>query len=258
MGEPLFPLFLKLRGRRVLLVGGGAVAAGKLDALLAAGAEVVVVAPEIRPEIEVRPEIGVRPQIGAGGVRVERRGFAPGDLDGVWLVVAAAPPDVNREVAAAAEQRRIFVNAVDDPGHASAYTGGVLRKGGVTVVVSTGGEAPALAGLLREGLEELVPDEVGEWRRAALRVKRRQRRLGVPMAQRRPELLRALNRLYSARGEESFPAVATSGARSGLGRVLPLERGGGHDPEFGGPSSGPVPRRTEEARLAGSPPEPSS
>jgi uroporphyrin-III C-methyltransferase/precorrin-2 dehydrogenase/sirohydrochlorin ferrochelatase len=195
MGKPLFPLFLDLRGRRVLLVGGGVVASGKLQALVAAGADVVVVAPEVRPEIA------------ATGVRVERRRFAPGDLARAWLVVAAAPPAVNREVAAAAERRRVFVNAVDDPEHASAYLGGVLRKGGVTIVVSTAGEAPALAGLLREGLEELVPDDVDAWWRAALRVKSRQRRLGVPMAERRPELLRALNRLYEARAD-SKPATS--------------------------------------------------
>ncbi|HEV8629516.1 MAG TPA: NAD(P)-dependent oxidoreductase [Thermoanaerobaculia bacterium] len=187
MSESLFPLFLKLQGRRVLLVGGGPVAAGKLTGLLAAGADVVVVAPEARPEIA------------ASGVRLERRAFTPADLDGVWLVVAAAPPAVNREVAAAAAERRIFVNAVDDPRHASAYTGGVLRKGGVTVAVSTAGEAPALAGLLREGLEDLVPEEVESWVREAAALKRRQREQGVPMAARRPQLLQALNRLYERR-----------------------------------------------------------
>lgn len=184
--EPLFPLFLKLTGRRVVLVGGGPVAAGKLAALLAAGAEVLVVAPEVRPEIA------------AAGVRVERRPFSPADLDGAWLVVAAAPPEVNREVAAAAAERRLFVNAVDDPQHASAYLGGVLRKGGVTVALSTAGEAPALAGLLREGLEALIPEEVTAWQRAAVLLKRRQRRDHVPMAERRPALLRELNRLYEA------------------------------------------------------------
>jgi uroporphyrin-III C-methyltransferase / precorrin-2 dehydrogenase / sirohydrochlorin ferrochelatase len=191
MSEHLFPLFLKLRGRRVLLVGGGPVAAGKLAPLLAAGAEVTVVAPEVSPEI-----------VGAPRVRVERRGFVPDDLDGAWLVVAAAPPAVNREVALAAEALHLFVNAVDDPRHASAYTGGVLSKGGVTVALSTGGEAPALAGLLREGLEALVPDDVARWRRAARLLKRLQRRKGTPLPVRRPQLLRALNRLYERRRRE--------------------------------------------------------
>jgi uroporphyrin-III C-methyltransferase/precorrin-2 dehydrogenase/sirohydrochlorin ferrochelatase len=204
VSDPLFPLFLKLAGRRVLLVGGGAVAAGKLAALRAAGAEVVVVAPEVRPEIADT------------GVHVERRTFAASDLDDVWLVVAAGPPEVNRQVAEAAAPRRLFVNAVDDPDNASAYLGGVLVKGGVTVAISTAGDAPALAGLLREGLESLVPDDVGRWRKAASLLKRRQRSGGVPMAQRRPELLRALNRLYEARGRGPRPEAA------GRGQAPPL------------------------------------
>jgi uroporphyrin-III C-methyltransferase/precorrin-2 dehydrogenase/sirohydrochlorin ferrochelatase len=102
-------------------------------------------------------------------------------------------------VAAAAGARRIFVNAVDDPRHASAYTGGVLRKGGVTVAISTDGAAPALAGLVREGLEDLVPEEVESWVQVAADLKHRQRQQGVPMAARRPQLLRALNRLYEGR-----------------------------------------------------------
>src|SRR5204862_417716 len=69
----------------------------------------------------------------------------------------------NRRVAAAADERRIFVNAVDDPSNASAYAGGVLRRGGVTVAISTDGHAPALAGLLRESIEELVPEEIETW-----------------------------------------------------------------------------------------------
>ena len=113
----LFPVFLKLTGRTVLVVGGGQVAATKLGALLAAGASVRVVAPHVADGIE-RP-----------GVAVERRPFEPPDLDGAWLVVAAATPEVNRRVAAAAETRRVFVNAVDDPANASAYLGGRRAAG---------------------------------------------------------------------------------------------------------------------------------
>jgi uroporphyrin-III C-methyltransferase/precorrin-2 dehydrogenase/sirohydrochlorin ferrochelatase len=184
MSTELLPVFLKLGGRKVLLVGGGRVAAGKLPALLASGAEVRVVAPLVRDEIA------------SAAVTVERRPFAADDLDGVWLVVAAATPEVNRAVAEAAEERRVFVNAVDDPASASAYMGGVLRKGGITIAVSTEGQAPALAGLLREGLEALVPDEIEAWAREAAALRRRQRAEGVPMAARRPRLLESLNRLY--------------------------------------------------------------
>jgi uroporphyrin-III C-methyltransferase/precorrin-2 dehydrogenase/sirohydrochlorin ferrochelatase len=181
----LFPLFLKLEGRPVVLVGGGRVATTKAQALLEAGAQLTVVAPQISPALE-RP-----------GVRLVRRAFEPLDLDGAWLVVAAAPAQVNRAVAQAAEERRIFVNAVDHPDTATAYTGGVLKKGGATVAVSTEGVAPALAGLLREGLEAVLPDELGEWIALATHLRAEWRARGVPMSQRRPELLEALNRSYA-------------------------------------------------------------
>lgn len=189
MSEPLFPLFLKLAGRRVLVVGAGRVAAGKLPALLAAGAQVAVVAPEVRPEFE------------AAEVEIWRRPFEPWDLDGAWLVVAAAPPEVNRAVVAAASAHRVFVNAVDDVATATAYTGGVLRRGGLTIAVATEGRAPALAGLVREGLEAVLPDEIESWVAEARVLRERQRLAGVPFQKRRPLLLEALNRLYAERVE---------------------------------------------------------
>src|SRR5438105_3229369 len=119
----LLPLFLTLAGRDVVLVGGGPVAAAKLQALVAAGARVRVVAPVVTPEIE------------AAAVDIIRRAFVPADLDEAWLVVAAATPEVNREVAAAAESRRLFVNAVDDPVNASAFLSGTVRRSGVTIAI---------------------------------------------------------------------------------------------------------------------------
>jgi len=185
----LFPVFLNLTDRAVVLVGGGAVAYAKLAELVRAGARVTVVAPAIRPEIT-----------SFDGLIIVQREFVPRDLDDAWFVVAAASPEVNRRVAAAAEDRRVFVNAVDDATGASAYAGGVFRKGGVTIAVSTEGRAPALAGLLREGLEALVPEDVETWVIAAGRLRHEQRAAGVPMGERRPLLLRALNRLYASRG----------------------------------------------------------
>ena len=181
----LLPVFLKLEGRSVLLVGGGRLARAKLPSLLAAGAVVRVVAPEVDPEIAARP------------VALERRGFAASDLDGAWLAVAAATPEVNRAVARAAEERRVFVNAVDDVDSATAYLGGVVRKGGVVVAVSTEGRAPALAGLLREALESALPDDTTEWVSAAAALRRRQKAAGVPFERRRPALLDELNRIYA-------------------------------------------------------------
>ena len=183
----LYPVFLKLEGRRVLLVGGGRVAAAKLDGLLAAGAQVTVVAPEIAPEMQ-RP-----------GVVLERRPFEAADVDRAWWVIAAAPPDVNREVQAAAESRQAFVNAVDDPAHATAYLGGVVRRGDVAIAFSTGGRAPALAGLLREGLDAWLPADLDAWLAAADEARRHWKQAGVPMEQRRPMLLDTLNKLYDGK-----------------------------------------------------------
>ena len=186
-----------------MLVGGGRVAAAKLVQLRAAGAEVHVVAPEVVDEIA------------RAGATVSRRPFVPSDLDGVWLAVAAATPAANAEVAAAAEARRVFVNAVDDPAHASAFLGGVVRRGGVTIAISTSGDAPALSGLIREALDAVLPEDVATWLEQARRERSAWRRDSVPMDRRRPLLLDALNRIYEPE-TPSRPSVqdTTATARS--------------------------------------------
>lgn len=198
----LFPVFLKLAGRRVLLVGGGSIAASKLRALVDAGADVTVVAPAICGAIAASASrtLGHSDARTLGpSVTLVRRGFASADLDGIWFVVAAATPDVNREVAGAADARGIFVNAVDDVQNASAYLGGVLRRDGVTVAVSTDGAAPALAGLLREGLDAVLPRDLDVWMQTARDARRQWLANGVPMTERRPLLLDALNAIYARR-----------------------------------------------------------
>jgi siroheme synthase-like protein len=188
----LFPVFLKLGGRRVLLVGGGRVAAGRLASLHASGARVTLVATEIAREAQSAVETLAE--------RVMLRPFRPDDLDGAWLVVAAATRDVNRSVAAAAESRGVFVNAVDDADSASVFGGAVLRRCGITVALSTGGRAPALAGLLREALEAAIPEDATTWLAVAEELRQQQKARGVPMAERRPLLFAALERLYAGHG----------------------------------------------------------
>jgi uroporphyrin-III C-methyltransferase/precorrin-2 dehydrogenase/sirohydrochlorin ferrochelatase len=194
----LLPIFLSLTGRRVVLVGAGPVAAGKLVQLMAAGADVIVVAPEVHPEIA------------QAGVHIERRPFVPTDLDGAWLVVAAATPDVNRQVGLAAEAHRVFVNAVDDPLNATAFLSGVVRRDGVTIAVSTRGDAPGLTALIREALDAVLPQDLADWMDVARAERRQWRRDHVPMEARRPLLLRALNRLYGLSAAGAEPPVAAN------------------------------------------------
>jgi len=189
----MYPVFLKLRDRRVLLVGGGRVAAGKLAGLLADGADVTVVAPMIRAELQ------------RAGVTIVQRAFEPADVDDVWYVVAAAPPEVNKQVLDAAERRHVFVNAVDDPDHASAYAGSVVRRSGVTIAFSTDGRAPALAGLLREALDAWLPVDLDRWMVASDAARREWKRSRVPMEERRPMLLETLNRLYEQKNTGQLP-----------------------------------------------------
>jgi uroporphyrin-III C-methyltransferase/precorrin-2 dehydrogenase/sirohydrochlorin ferrochelatase len=185
----LYPAFLDLRGRAVVVVGGGEVAASKLLGLLDAGARVTVIAPQIGDAIRTRE------------VTVVERAFVPTDLDGAFWVVAAATPDVNREVAEAAEARGLFVNAVDDKRAATAYLGGVIRRGGVEIAISTGGAAPALAGLLREALDAMLPEDLERWCAVAAATRAEWKAANVPIAARRPLLLQALYELYAGNGE---------------------------------------------------------
>jgi siroheme synthase-like protein len=185
----VFPVFLKLAGRRVVVVGGGPIAASKLRSLIDAGASVTVIAPDVVEAIAAAP------------VEVIRRPFRADDLEGAWYVVAAAPAEVNRAVAAAAHERNLFVNAVDDLENASAYLGAVLRRAGVTIALSTDGEAPALVGLMREALEAVLPDDddLEAWMETARNARRGWLADGTPMEQRRPLLLDALDELYEKR-----------------------------------------------------------
>jgi siroheme synthase-like protein len=186
MPRRFYPAFLKLDGLPVVVVGGGPIAASKLAGLVEAGAKITVVAPAIVDEIR------------AQRVTLVERAFAPSDLDGARWVVAAATPEVNRAVAAAADARGLFVNAVDDVASASAYLGAVIRRGPIELAISTGGLAPALAGLLREALEAVLPDDLDRWIEVAQAARADWKRAGVPMPERRPLLLRALDRIYSS------------------------------------------------------------
>jgi precorrin-2 dehydrogenase len=147
-----YPVNLLVEGRRCVVVGGGRIAARKVEALLDAGASVHVVAPELGHEITAWRD--------AGRVTVSERPFEPADLDGAWLATTATDaPAVNRAVAEAAEERRIWCNAADDPANCTFTLMSVVRQGDLVVTIGTGGRSPALATYLKDHVaREMGPE----------------------------------------------------------------------------------------------------
>jgi len=155
MSDLFYPIALDLRDKRVLLVGGGAVAEGKLDALLLSGARVTLVSPELRPRIAALAD--------AGRIVVERHGFEPADLNGCFIVIAATDDrPLNATIATAAREAGILVNAVDDPPFCDFYAVALVRRGDLQVGISTNGLSPAFARWMREYLDAQLPAEFGD------------------------------------------------------------------------------------------------
>jgi precorrin-2 dehydrogenase / sirohydrochlorin ferrochelatase len=151
----LFPMFLKLEGRRCLVVGAGKVGESKIRSLLTARARVHVVAPRATPSVVAWERAGV--------LSWRARPFEPGDLDGVFLVVAATSfADVNDSVYLEARRRQVLCNVVDDPERCDFFYPAVVRRGDLQVAISTAGKSPALAQRLRKEFErQLAPIYAG-------------------------------------------------------------------------------------------------
>ncbi|WP_017409751.1 siroheme synthase CysG [Aeromonas hydrophila] len=148
------PIFCRLDNKPVLLVGGGEVAQRKARLLLDAGAQLTVVAPELDPELA---ELAAN-----GSIEWLAGEFAPQQLTGKWLVVAATDRrEVNALVYQSANQARIFANVVDDPKRSSFIMPSIIDRSPLMVAISSGGKAPVLARLLREKLEALLPQHLG-------------------------------------------------------------------------------------------------
>jgi precorrin-2 dehydrogenase / sirohydrochlorin ferrochelatase len=152
----LFPAFLKLEGRRCLVVGAGPVAEEKIEGLLRAGAEIRVVAPHATARI--------RAWARAKKIRWEERKFRPLDLANVFLVVAAtSSPTLHAQIYREARRRAVLCNVVDDPEHCDFYYGSVVRRGALQIAISTAGHSPALAQRLRKKIEQEFGEEYELW-----------------------------------------------------------------------------------------------
>jgi len=152
----LFPLFLKLDGRRCLVVGAGVVAESKIQSLLDAGANVRVVAPDAVEAVKDWARVGV--------IAWEQRGFEANDLEGAALVITAtSSAEVNEAVFQEARRRGILCNSVDDPARCDFYYGAVVRRGDLQIAISTAGHSPALAQRLRLQLETQFGPEYATW-----------------------------------------------------------------------------------------------
>jgi siroheme synthase-like protein len=152
----LFPAFLKLTNRRVLVVGGGSIAAQKIPGLLESGGHVHVVSPKLSPQLTE--------WVRNSQIDWSPKPFEPADLHGVFLVIAATSlRDLNAQVYREADRRNILCNAVDDIDHCHFYYGSIVQRGDLQIAISTNGKSPALAQRLRKELEEQFGPEYECW-----------------------------------------------------------------------------------------------
>jgi siroheme synthase-like protein len=169
-----YPIFLDLADRPCLVVGGGPIAEGKVRGLLAAGARVTVVSPTLTPALAALAA--------EGRIAHRPRSYAAGDLDGVALALAASGDRaVSAAMLAEGRERGVWVNSADDPERCDFFLPAVLRRGALTVAVSTGGASPALTRAVRDELERFFPRELAGLVDVVAEVRRDLRERAVPV-----------------------------------------------------------------------------
>jgi uroporphyrin-III C-methyltransferase/precorrin-2 dehydrogenase/sirohydrochlorin ferrochelatase len=216
----LFPMFLKLAGRRCLVVGGGAVAEAKMQSLLRCGAQVRVIAPEATACI--------RDMVSSGRIGWEQRCFMPADLAGVFLVIAATnSAELHEEIFRRCQQAGILCNAVDEPERCDFYYPAVMRRGPLQVAISTAGHSPFLAQRLRQELEERFGPEYGPWIEEIGRERIELFRSDMSAESRRA----ILKELSSERSFSEFQTRRNSATKGQMGKVYFVGAGTG-DPEL--------------------------
>lgn len=204
----IYPIALKLAGRTVVVVGGGAVALQKVRTLLPAGAAVTVVSPAFDPRL--------RRLADSGALALRRKRFTPGDLRGAALAIGATDdPDVNRAVFRAARRRRILVNVVDTPDQCDFYVPAVLRRRELAIAISTSGGSPGLSRRIRLELGRLYGKAFGAFLRDVA-ARRRALRAAAPD----PAARRAIvSRMTSPSVLRALRQNGMAAARRRLGRI---------------------------------------
>jgi len=214
---PYYPIFLDIREKKCVVVGGGEVALRKVKALVEHGARVEVVSPDLCAELDRMAE--------DGEVHVLRRDYAEGDLAGAVLVVAATNDgDLNAKVAEEAKTAGALINAVDDPEHCDFIVPSYLRRGDITIAISTGGRSPALARKIRTELERQLTTEYASLTTVVGEVRSELRRRGVVVSaddwRRALDLDRLTGILQSHGSEEAKVALMEDLMQTNDGPVL--------------------------------------
>ena len=207
----LYPIFLKLEGHKVLIVGGGLIAEQKIEAVLRSATDVTVVSPQVTPRIHLWAQ--------QGHVKHVAREFQTGMTQGYFLVISCTDSEeINRAVYKEAREFGALANAVDDPGYCDFYAPAVVSRGEFQIAISTGGNSPALSQFVRKGLEKEFGPEYESWT-AWLGRMREAIRSALPRSERRKELLHLLALCKPGKFSNQTSELSTGGNHG------PVEKG---------------------------------
>lgn len=205
----VYPVFLNIVDKPCLVAGGGAVGERKVEDLLAAGAQVTVVSPQLTPTLKAIWQQGI--------IRYLEEDFSPAQLEGMALVIGATDdPELNRRISVAAQERGLPVNIVDAPALCSFVVPATIRRGELTIAIGTGGLSPALAKKLRQELEQYFRPEYGPYLQLLGAIRER------VLARRRdhPDNLALFTRLVNSRLRECLMAKEQEQARQIMQEIL--------------------------------------
>jgi len=205
-----YPVFIKLDGETALVVGGGRVAQRKIETLLEYGASVRIVSKELTGKLKQFIE--------SGDIRHVGEKFESRHLDGAFMVIAATDDKkLNREISEAARKRGLLINAVDQPPDCNFIVPSIVKKGDLTIAISTSGKSPALAKKLREKMDGQFGSEYRTFLTLMGRLRKEVLKMGLP----HNENGRIFKEIVDSDVLEALKRNDWDGVKSTLGRILP-------------------------------------